>query len=80
VENAMKYGEIGRGHSSSHLAWLLFSIFQAENRRWLGLDDRKLEEGLSHLWTSVGLLLSGLSSKPAATLRAPTAVLRKLIR
>jgi len=80
VENAMKDGEIGRGHSSSHLAWLLFSIFQAENRRWLGLDDRKLEEGLSHLWTSVGLLLSGLSSKPAATLRAPTAVLRKLIR
>jgi TetR/AcrR family transcriptional regulator, cholesterol catabolism regulator len=80
VINAVEKGEIGRGHSSAHLAWLLFSIFQAENRRWLALDDRKLEEGLSHLWTSVGLLLNGLSAKPAATLRAPVAVLRKLTR
>ncbi|WP_051334856.1 TetR/AcrR family transcriptional regulator [Bradyrhizobium sp. Ai1a-2] len=80
VVSAANKGEISRGHSSAHVAWLLFSIFQAENRRWLALNDRELDEGLSHLWTSVGLLLNGLSAKPAATLRAPAAVLRKLTR
>jgi TetR/AcrR family transcriptional regulator, cholesterol catabolism regulator len=80
VVSATDKGEIGAGHSSAHTAWLLFSIFQAENRRWLGLSERDLEEGLSHLWTSVGLLLNGLSAKPPATLRPPAAVLRKLTR
>jgi TetR/AcrR family transcriptional regulator, cholesterol catabolism regulator len=80
VVNAKDKGEISAGHPSTHVAWLLFSIFQAENRRWLALNERNLEEGLSHLWMSVGLLLNGLSAKPAATLRPPAAVLRKLTR
>ena len=67
---AHKKGEIRLPASSDFVAWLLFSIFQAENRRWLSLDRHDLEEGLCHLWTSVTILLNGLSVKPAS--RRPT--------
>ena len=63
---AHKKGEIRLSVPAEFVAWLLFSIFQAENRRWLSLDRHDLEEGLCHLWTSVALLLNGLSVKPAS--------------
>jgi AcrR family transcriptional regulator len=60
------------------IAWLLFSIFQAENRRWLALERHDLGEGLSHLWTSVAVLLSGLSVKPIS-LQPTCAELREIL-
>jgi TetR/AcrR family transcriptional regulator, cholesterol catabolism regulator len=79
VVNAQERGEIGSGQEPEFVAWLLFSIFQAENRRWLALERRSLDEGLTHLWRSVALLANGLSAKPVpATL--PRAVLRRIIR
>jgi hypothetical protein len=60
------------------IAWLLFSIFQAENRRWLALERRDLGEGLSHLWSSVAVVLNGLAARPAPHKPAP-ALLRRII-
>jgi hypothetical protein len=57
----------------------LFSVFQAENRRWLALVHRNLEEGLSHLWSSVAVVLNGLAAKPGAQ-KPASAVLRQIIR
>ena len=78
VVNAEQRGEIRLPESADFIAWVLFSIFQAENRRWLALERRDLEEGLSHLWRSVALLLNGLSVKPAPQ-RPPRAALRQII-
>jgi AcrR family transcriptional regulator len=78
VVAAHKAGEIGLPVPPDFIAWLLFSIFQAENRRWLAVERHDLEEGLCHLWTSVAVLLNGLSVKPAPY--QPTrAALRELL-
>lgn len=78
VVNAQERGEIRLPESADFIAWVLFSIFQAENRRWLALERRGLEEGLSHLWRSVALLLNGLSVKPVPQ-RPSRAVLRRIV-
>jgi AcrR family transcriptional regulator len=78
VINAQEKGEIRSPESPEFIAWVLFSVFQAENRRWLALERRDLDELLTHLWASVALLLNGLSVKPVP--RRPTkAAIRKLI-
>jgi AcrR family transcriptional regulator len=78
VVNAREKGEIRLPESPDFIAWLLFSIFQAENRRWLALERRDLGEGLSHLWSSVAVVLNGLSVRPAP--RKPArATLRRII-
>lgn len=79
VVNAEATGEIRLPEPPDFVAWLLFSIFQAENRRWLSLERRDLDEGLAHLWASVALLLNGLSAKPAASQKPPRAILRRII-
>lgn len=45
VVNAQESGEIRLPESPEFIAWLLFSVFQAENRRWLALERRDLVEG-----------------------------------
>ena len=77
VVNAQERGEIRLPETADFVAWVLFSIFQAENRRWLALERRDLEEGLSHLWRSVGLVLNGLSVRPLPQ-RPSRALLRRL--
>jgi len=78
VTAANARGEIALPQSASFVAWVLFSIFQAENRRWLAQDKRDLAEGLTHLWGSAALVLSGLAEKPLPK-RPPPALLRRLI-
>lgn len=78
VVAAHEKGEIHLPVPPDFVAWLLFSIFQAENRRWLALKHHDLEEGLSHLWTSVVVLLKGLSADPASY-RPPRAELREIL-
>ncbi len=70
--------EIALPQPASFVAWLLFSVFQAENRRWLAQDPRDLAEGLTHLWGSAALVLGGLGAKPPPK-RPPPALLRRLI-
>jgi AcrR family transcriptional regulator len=77
VINAQTRGEINLPESPEFVAWLLFSIFQTENRRWLALNPRDLDEGLMHLWASVALLLNGLSIRPVAA-KPTKAMLRKI--
>ncbi len=78
VVNAKESGEIRLTEPPDFIAWLLFSIFQAENRRWLALKQHDLEEGLSHLWSSVALVLNGIAVKPVS--RKPArSVLRHII-
>jgi AcrR family transcriptional regulator len=78
VVNARNKGEIRLSEPPDFIAWLLFSIFQAENRRWLALERRDLGEGLSHLWSSVAVVLNGLAARPAPHKPAP-ALLRRII-
>lgn len=78
VINAQEKGEIRSTEPPEMVAWVLFSIFQAENRRWLALEERNLPEGLSHLWCSVALLLNGLSTKKIPA-KPPKIVLRRVI-
>jgi hypothetical protein len=78
VVHARDKGEIRLPEPPDFIAWLLFSIFQAENRRWLALERRDLGEGLSHLWSSTAVVLNGLSVRPAP--RKPArAMLRRII-
>jgi AcrR family transcriptional regulator len=78
VVHARERGEIRLPEPPDFIAWLLFSIFQAENRRWLALERRDLGEGLTHLWSSVTVVLNGLSVRPAP--RKPArAALRQII-
>jgi hypothetical protein len=65
VLNALARGEIRPVEPPEFIAWLLFSVFQSENRRWLAMEPRDLAEGLSHLWSSVAVILNGLAVKPA---------------
>jgi AcrR family transcriptional regulator len=65
VLNALARGEIRPVEPPEFIAWLLFSLFQSENRRWLAMEPRDLAEGLSHLWSSVAVILNGLAVKPA---------------
>jgi len=76
--NAGERGEIRLSEPSDFIAWLLFSIFQAENRRWLALQRRDLDEGLTHLWSSVAVVLNGLSAKSTPQ-QPPRALLRRII-
>jgi AcrR family transcriptional regulator len=78
VINAQQKGEIRETEAPEFVAWVLFSIFQAENRRWLALDRHDLHEGLSHLWSSVALLINGLSVKKVPG-KPPEMVLRRVI-
>lgn len=78
VVNAQTRGEIRAADPADHVAWLLFSIFQAENRRWLALDERDLEAGLTHLWRSGALLIKGLSATPSPD-KPPRAFIRSVI-
>jgi AcrR family transcriptional regulator len=78
VVAAQEKREIRPSTPADLVAWLLFSIFQAENRRWLALERRDLETGLGHLWTSVAIFLNGLTEKPAS--QAPSRTeLRRII-
>jgi AcrR family transcriptional regulator len=79
VVNAQRRDEIRVAESTDHVAWLLFSIFQAENRRWLALERRDLEEGLMHLWRSVAMVVNGLSDSTGPG-KPPRAFVQKLIR
>jgi AcrR family transcriptional regulator len=79
VTSAHEKGEIRLPEPPDFIAWLLFSVFQAENRRWLALDHRKLDEGLSHLWASVAVVLNGLAVKPIVQRPAAT-VLKDMIK
>lgn len=78
VVNARESGEIRLLESPKFIAWLLFSVFQAENRRWLALERRDLSEGLSHLWRSVAIVLNGISVKQVSQ-KPAGAVLRGIV-
>lgn len=61
VETAHEKGEIRLSQPPGFIAWLLFSVMQAEIRRWIALPDRDLSEGIEHCWASAALVLNGLS-------------------
>jgi AcrR family transcriptional regulator len=78
VVNAHERGEIRLSEPPNFIAWLLFSLFQAENRRWLAIDHRNLGEGLSHLWSSVAVVLNGISVRSAPQ-KASGALIRDIV-
>jgi AcrR family transcriptional regulator len=78
VAAAHQRGEIALPQPAAFVAWVLFSIFQAENRRWLAQEPRELAEGLTHLWGSAALVLGSLGARPLPK-RPPPALLRRLV-
>jgi AcrR family transcriptional regulator len=64
VGNAHRRGEIELPMMADAIGWVLFSILQAEIRRWIASDDLDFVEGLSHLWSTTALMLNGFSKRP----------------
>ena len=60
VEIAARKGEIKIEQSANLVGWVLFSLLQAEIRRWIALDKRDLAEGAEHLWATVTVILNGM--------------------
>lgn len=56
-------GEIEPGLNIDHVAWILFSIQQAEVRRWLSLNKFDLTEGIHHAWATSALVFNGISNR-----------------
>ncbi|MCB1438129.1 MAG: TetR/AcrR family transcriptional regulator [Rhodobiaceae bacterium] len=59
-------GEIDLPQPPDFIAWMLFSVMQAELRRWIALEEQDLEDGIRHCWAAAALLLNGFARAPVA--------------
>lgn len=78
VVRAHEKGEIRLTAPASFVAWVLFSLKQAEIRRWLGQERQDLSEGMRHLWAAAALVVNGMAVEPVPA-QAHPARLRKLL-
>lgn len=74
VEIADRKGEVSLEQRADLVGWVLFSILQAEIRRWIALKKRDLPEGLDHLRASAAVVLNGIARtrKPLAARTPPS--------
>lgn len=66
VVKAHERGEIELPQPPDFIAWLLFSVMQAEIRRWIVLPSPDVGEGIGHCWASAALVLNGFARAPIA--------------
>jgi AcrR family transcriptional regulator len=66
VRIAQRRGEVRPNEDADFAGWVIFSIFQAELRRWIAAKDRDLDiaDGLSALERAWSLLVAGLAPSP----------------
>ena len=63
VREAKRRGDLASDQPSKQLAWLLFSILQAEIRRWLAFENPVMREAIDHLWGSLSVVVNGMSKE-----------------
>jgi AcrR family transcriptional regulator len=80
LEVAEGNGEVELPQKSDLVGWVLFSILQAEIRRWIALERRDLAEGIVHLWASAAVVLNGIARKRIAANPAKSDVKRLMTR
>jgi AcrR family transcriptional regulator len=60
VQEARKRGTVSTASSDSVIAEVIFYIFAADVRRWLGQEKASITSGLEHLRTLLKVVLGGL--------------------
>lgn len=78
IVDARRRREVDTAESDAFLAWVLFSVLQAELRRWLADDVQDLAEGLGRLWSSTALVINGVARRKVSA-RPTKATLRVLM-
>ena len=69
VRQGVARGEISSGDEADFIGWLVFSIYQAEVRRWLWMDKPNLRTGVARLRRALVLFTNGLTPKQPAYAR-----------
>jgi AcrR family transcriptional regulator len=64
VRRGVARREIAARDETDFIGWLVFSIYQAEVRRWLWTDKPNLRTGLARLRRALVLFTNGLTSQP----------------
>jgi AcrR family transcriptional regulator len=78
IRQAVKHGDITMPASATDLARVLFSVQQAEIRRWLAGDVQDVMTGIRWLWTSGSYVVRGVATGEVPA-KAPVGQLRKLL-
>ena len=69
IRNGMQKGEIASDADPEQIAWVIFSVYQAEVRFWLREDKANVEQGLDRLRQSLLLCLHGAKLVPPKNLK-----------
>jgi AcrR family transcriptional regulator len=62
VRQSVARGEIRSSEEPEFVGWLVFSIYQAEVRRWLWMERPHLHKGIARLRRALALFTKGLTS------------------
>jgi len=62
VRRSVARGEIQSSEEPEFVGWLVFSIYQAEVRRWLWMEKPHLHKGMARLRRALALFTRGLTS------------------
>lgn len=62
VRRSIARGEIHSSEEPEFVGWLVFSIYQAEVRRWLWMEKPHLHKGMARLRRALALFTGGLTS------------------
>jgi hypothetical protein len=60
VREARQYGAVKCTSSDASIAEVIFYVFAADVRRWLGQEDGSVASGLAHLRALLLVVLTGL--------------------
>jgi len=63
IDHAVEQRTISSSEDSRLVAWVIFSIYQVEVRRWLSADDLDVARGIAHLRRQLMVLMNGLSPR-----------------
>jgi AcrR family transcriptional regulator len=63
VDMAVEQKSIAPAEDSQTVAWVIFSIYQIEVRRWLSGDDLDITRGIARVRRQLTLLINGLSPR-----------------
>jgi hypothetical protein len=63
VRAGITRGEISSADDADFIGWLVFSIYQAEVRRWLWMDKPVLRTGIARLRRAIVLFTNGLTRR-----------------
>jgi AcrR family transcriptional regulator len=68
VKDARTHSEVDPTIDVELAASVLFSVFQAEVRHWISQEQRRIDEGMTHLERALDIVLTGLRPKDVGAL------------